>query len=55
MGHVKIKNAENQRSVRIKGIYPFRVNFKTLNVPIAGQSSGAGIGLAVIGSTFYIR
>jgi hypothetical protein len=55
MGHIKIKDAENNRRVRIKGVYPFRVNFKSLGVPIGGSSSGAAIGIAVIGSTFYIR
>jgi hypothetical protein len=55
MAHVKIKNAENNRRVKVKGIYPFRVNFKSLGVPVGGTSSGAGIGIAVIGSTFYIR
>ena len=55
MGHIKIKDAENNRRVKIKGIYSFRVNFKSLGVPVGGTSSGAGIGIAVIGSTFYIR
>jgi hypothetical protein len=38
----------------IKGIYPFRVSFKTLPYPGFSNSNVPGIGLAVIGSTFYI-
>ena len=38
----------------IKGIYPFKVSFKTLPYPGFSSNNVPGIGIAVIGSTFYI-
>jgi hypothetical protein len=38
----------------VKGIYPFKVRFKNLSYPGFSSNTVPGIGLAVIGSTFYI-
>lgn len=38
----------------IKGIYPFKVRFQDLGYPGFSTNTTPGIGLAVIGSTFYI-
>ena len=38
----------------IEGIYPFRVRFKDLGYPGFSTNTTPGIGIAVIGSTFYI-
>jgi hypothetical protein len=38
----------------IQGVYPFKVRFKDLGYPGFSSSNVPGIGLAVIGSTFYI-
>jgi hypothetical protein len=36
------------------GVYPFRVRFKDLGYPGFSTNTTPGIGIAVIGSTFYI-
>ena len=41
--------------VSIKQILPFRVRFETLGLSLAGRASGAGIGIAIIGTNFYVR
>jgi hypothetical protein len=38
----------------IEGIYPFRVRFKDLGYPGISSGNAPAIGLAVIGSSFYI-
>jgi hypothetical protein len=38
----------------IEGVYPFRVRFKDLGYPGFSTNTTPGIGIAVIGSTFYI-
>jgi hypothetical protein len=38
----------------VKGIYPFRVRFKSLPYPGFSSNNFPGIGIAIIGSTFYI-
>ena len=38
----------------VKGIYPFKVRFQDLGYPGFSTNTTPGIGLAVIGSTFYI-
>ena len=38
----------------VKGVYPFKVRFKDLGYPGFSNNNIPGIGLAVIGSTFYI-
>ena len=38
----------------VKGIYPFRVRFKSLPYPGFSNNNFPAIGIAVIGSTFYI-
>jgi hypothetical protein len=43
-----------QSYLSIKGIYPFRVSFKTLPYSGLSTNNAPGIGVAVIGSTFYI-
>jgi hypothetical protein len=43
-----------QSYASIKAIYPFRVSFKSLPYPGFSNSNIPGIGIAVIGSTFYI-
>jgi hypothetical protein len=43
-----------QSYVSIKGIYPFKVRFKNLPYPGLSNNNAPGIGIAVIGSTFYI-
>jgi hypothetical protein len=43
-----------QSYASIKGIYPFRVSFKTLPYSGLSTNNAPGIGIAVIGSTFYI-
>jgi hypothetical protein len=41
--------------VSIKQILPFRVRFETLGLSLSGRSAAAGIGVAIIGTNFYIR
>jgi hypothetical protein len=43
-----------QSHASIKGIYPFRVSFKSLPYSGLSNNNAPGIGVAVIGSTFYI-
>jgi hypothetical protein len=38
----------------IQGIYPFKVRFKDIGYPGFSQNTTLGIGIATIGSTFYI-
>jgi hypothetical protein len=38
----------------VQGIYPFKVRFKDLGYPGFSSNNTPGIGIAVIGSTFYI-
>ena len=38
----------------VKGIYPFKVRFQDLGYPGFSTNTTPGIGIAVIGSTFYI-
>lgn len=38
----------------VKGIYPFKVRFENLSYPGFSGNNSPGIGLAVIGSSFYI-
>jgi hypothetical protein len=38
----------------IQGIYPFKVRFTDLGYPGFSTNTTPGIGIAVIGSTFYI-
>lgn len=38
----------------VKGVYPFKVRFQDLGYPGFSTNTTPGIGLAVIGSTFYI-
>jgi hypothetical protein len=38
----------------VQGVYPFRVRFKDLGYPGFSTNTTPGIGIAVIGSTFYI-
>jgi hypothetical protein len=38
----------------VQGVYPFRVRFKDLGYPGFSSNTTPGIGIAVIGSTFYI-
>jgi len=38
----------------IKGVYPFRVSFQDLGYPGYSPLNTPPIGIAVIGSTFYI-
>ena len=41
--------------VRIKQILPFRVSFQNLGLSLAGRAGQAGIGVAIIGTNFYVR
>ena len=41
--------------VSVKQILPFRVRFETLGLSLAGRSAAAGIGVAIIGTNFYVR
>lgn len=41
--------------VSIKQILPFRVRFETLGLSLAGRSGQPGIGIAIIGTNFYVR
>jgi hypothetical protein len=41
--------------IKPKQILPFRVNFETLGLSLAGGSGAAGIGVAIIGTNFYVR
>jgi hypothetical protein len=43
-----------QSYASIKGIYPFKVRFENLPYPGFSSNNSPGIGIAVIGSTFYI-
>lgn len=38
----------------VKGVYPFRVRFKDLGYPGFSNANYPGIGLAIIGSSFYV-
>lgn len=38
----------------VQGIYPFKVRFTDLGYPGFSQNTTPGIGIAIIGSTFYI-
>jgi hypothetical protein len=38
----------------VQGVYPFKVRFKDLGYPGFSTNTTPGIGIAVIGSTFYI-
>jgi hypothetical protein len=38
----------------VQGVYPFKVRFKDLGYPGFSSSNVPGIGIAIIGSTFYI-
>ena len=38
----------------VQGLYPFKVRFKDIGYPGFAANNSPGIGLAVIGSTFYI-
>jgi len=38
----------------IQGVYPFKVRFKDIGYPGFSSNTTPGIGIAVIGSTFYI-
>jgi len=38
----------------VQGIYPFKVRFKDIGYPGFSQSNTPRIGIAIIGSTFYI-
>ena len=41
-------------TAEIRAVYPFRVRFKDLGYPGYSSSNVPPIGIAVIGSTFYI-
>ncbi len=41
-------------TAEISGVYPFKVRFKDLGYPGFSTNTTPGIGIAVIGSTFYI-
>ncbi len=41
-------------TAEVRGVYPFKVRFKDLGYPGFSTNTLPGIGLAVIGSTFYI-
>jgi hypothetical protein len=47
-------NPKRQAYSSVKGVYPFRVRFESLNYPGFSSNTVPSIGLAVIGSTFYI-
>lgn len=38
----------------VQGVYPFKVRFQDLGYPGFSTNTTPGIGIAVIGSTFYI-
>ena len=38
----------------VQGVYPFKVRFQDLGYPSFSSVNVPGIGIAVIGSTFYI-
>jgi hypothetical protein len=38
----------------VQGVYPFKVRFKDIGYPGFSSNNTPGIGIAVIGSTFYI-
>jgi hypothetical protein len=38
----------------VQGVYPFKVRFKDIGYPGFSTNTTPGIGIAVIGSTFYI-
>jgi hypothetical protein len=38
----------------VQGVYPFKVRFQDLGYPGFSSSNVPGIGIAIIGSTFYI-
>jgi hypothetical protein len=40
--------------INVKGIYPFKVRFKDIGYPGFSQNTTPRIGIAIIGSTFYI-
>ena len=44
----------NYAQSSIKGVYPFRIKFQDLGYPGYSPSNVPGIGIAIIGSTFYI-
>ena len=53
----KIKTSispKQQAYSSVKGVYPFKIRFESLNYPGFSSNTVASIGLAVIGSTFYI-
>lgn len=41
-------------TAEIRGVYPFKIRFKDLGYPGFSGSNFPPIGIAVIGSTFYI-
>jgi hypothetical protein len=41
-------------TAEIRGVYPFKVRFRDLGYPGYSSSNVPGIGIAIIGSTFYI-
>ena len=41
-------------TAEIRGVYPFKVRFRDLGYPGYSSSNFPGIGIAIIGSTFYI-
>jgi len=40
--------------VAIKQILPFRVRFENLGLALSGRSGAPGIGIAIIGTNFYV-
>jgi hypothetical protein len=38
----------------VQGVYPFKVRFKDIGYPGIAANNSPGIGLAIIGSSFYI-
>lgn len=38
----------------VQGVYPFKVSFQNLGYPSYSPGNPAAIGIAIIGSTFYI-
>jgi hypothetical protein len=41
-------------TAEIRGVYPFKVRFRDIGYPGFSSSNVPGIGIAIIGSTFYI-
>jgi hypothetical protein len=41
-------------TAEVRGVYPFKVRFRDLGYPGYSSSNVPGIGIAIIGSTFYI-